>query len=80
MREGIHPRYHVAKVQCACGQTWETGSTKTEIHVDICSACHPFFTGKQKLMDTEGRIERFKRRYAKKEAAAAAKAEEAPKA
>ena len=63
MREGIHPRYEKAKVSCACGNTFETRSTLAEIRVDICSACHPFFTGKQKLVDTAGRVERFRRKY-----------------
>ena len=63
MREDIHPRYDKAVVVCACGHTFETRSAKAEIHVDICSACHPFFTGKQKLVDTAGRVERFRRKY-----------------
>ena len=63
MQEGIHPTYETSMVVCACGNTFETRSTKTELHVDICSACHPFFTGKQKLMDTAGRVERFRRKY-----------------
>ncbi len=63
MREGIHPEYHQAKAICACGNTFETRSTLEEIHVDICSACHPFYTGKQKLVDTAGRVERFRRKY-----------------
>ena len=63
MREKIHPKYYVAKVTCACGNTWYVGSTKKEIRVEICSACHPFYTGKQKLVDTAGRVERFKRKY-----------------
>ena len=63
MRESIHPTYAAAKVHCACGNSWETRSTTTELHLDICSACHPFFTGKQKLMDTQGRIERFRKKY-----------------
>ena len=63
MQEGIHPTYETSAVVCACGNTFETRSTKTELHVDICSACHPFFTGKQKLMDTAGRVERFRRKY-----------------
>lgn len=63
MREGIHPRYEKARVSCACGNTFETRSTVSEIRVDICSACHPFFTGKQKLLDTAGRVERFRRKY-----------------
>jgi large subunit ribosomal protein L31 len=64
MREGIHPEYQAAKAICACGNTFETRSTLTELHVDICSACHPFYTGKQKLIDTAGRVERFRRKYA----------------
>lgn len=66
MKEGIHPKYYAnSKVTCACGNTFETGSTKPEISIDICSNCHPFFTGKQKLVDTEGRVDRFKKKYAK---------------
>jgi large subunit ribosomal protein L31 len=63
MKEGIHPRYDVCSIVCACGNVIETRSTKESIHVDICSACHPFFTGKQKLVDTAGRVERFNRKY-----------------
>ena len=63
MREGIHPKYGSAVVKCACGNTFETGSTKPELRVEICSKCHPFFSGKQKLVDTGGRVERFKKRY-----------------
>ena len=63
MREGIHPEYHQATVTCNCGNTFVTGSTKEDIHVEICSKCHPFFTGKQKLVDTGGRVDRFKKRY-----------------
>ncbi len=63
MREGIHPNYDTAVVKCACGNTFETRSTKSEIRVEICSKCHPFFTGKQKLVDTGGRVDRFKKRY-----------------
>lgn len=66
MKEGIHPKYVECKVHCACGNTFTTRSSKNEIQVEICSACHPFFTGKQKLIDTAGRVERFKRRYALK--------------
>lgn len=66
MKEGIHPKYVECKVHCACGQSWTTRSTKNEIQVEICSACHPFFTGKQKLIDTAGRVERFQKKYAKK--------------
>jgi large subunit ribosomal protein L31 len=63
MKEGIHPAYQKSVVVCACGHTFETRSTRPSIHVEICSACHPFFTGKQKIVDTAGRVERFKRRY-----------------
>ena len=63
MREGIHPELHKVTVQCACGSSFETHSTRDEIRVEICSECHPFFTGKQKLVDSTGRVERFKRRY-----------------
>ncbi|MBM7582423.1 large subunit ribosomal protein L31 [Caldicoprobacter guelmensis] len=63
MKKGIHPEYGEAVVRCACGETFVTGSTKKEIRVEICSKCHPFFTGKQKLVDTGGRVERFKKRY-----------------
>ena len=65
MREGIHPKYVKSQVVCACGNTFETTSMKTEIRVEICSACHPFFTGKQKIVDTEGRVEKFNQRYGK---------------
>ncbi len=65
MREGIHPKYEEAEAQCACGEKFATRSTTPKMHVDICSVCHPFFTGKQKIMDTEGRVEKFKRKYAK---------------
>lgn len=63
MREGIHPKYGEAVVRCACGETFTTGSTKKELRVEICSKCHPFFTGKQKLVDTGGRVDRFKKKY-----------------
>ena len=66
MKKDIHPDYQTAKVTCACGSTFETRSTKPDIHVEICSSCHPFFTGKQKLIDTAGRIEKFKRKYGAK--------------
>ncbi len=67
MREGIHPKYEVCSVRCDCGNTFETSSTLgREIHTEICSACHPFYTGKQKLIDTAGRIERFRKKYAQK--------------
>lgn len=63
MKENIHPKYGVSQVRCVCGETFETGSTRKELKVEICSKCHPFFTGKQKLVDTGGRVDRFKRRY-----------------
>ncbi len=63
MKEGIHPRYEKASIICACGNVIGTRSTVPTIHVEICSACHPFFTGKQKLVDTAGRVERFQRKY-----------------
>ncbi|MGE5474572.1 MAG: 50S ribosomal protein L31 [Ignavibacteriales bacterium] len=63
MKEGIHPKYEKTVVKCACGETFETGSTKSGLRVDICSKCHPFFTGKQKLIDTGGRVERFKKKF-----------------
>ena len=69
MKDGIHPEYQDTQIQCACGNTIEAGSTKTDIRVEICSKCHPFFTGKQKLIDTAGRIERFRRKYKKFEEA-----------
>ena len=65
MKEGIHPTYYAdATVTCVCGNTFKTGATQKELRVDICSNCHPYFTGKQKLVDVEGRVERFKKRYA----------------
>ncbi len=67
MKEKIHPKYHNVVVTCACGNRFETRSTKAEIRLEICSACHPFFTGKQKLVDTAGRIERFQKKYAKQQ-------------
>lgn len=63
VKEGIHPKYEQTTIKCACGEVISTGSTKKDLHVDICSKCHPFFTGKQKLIDTGGRIDRFKKRY-----------------
>ena len=65
MKNDIHPEYHKIKASCACGNDFELGSVENEINVEICSACHPFFTGKQKLIDTAGRIEKYKQRYAK---------------
>ncbi|MFY9505966.1 MAG: 50S ribosomal protein L31 [Caldicoprobacterales bacterium] len=63
MKANIHPEYTQAEVRCACGETFTTGSTKKEIRVEICSKCHPFYTGKQKLVDTGGRVERFLKKY-----------------
>jgi large subunit ribosomal protein L31 len=82
MKAAIHPSYNEIRVHCACGNTFHTRSThRGDISVEICSACHPFFTGKQKLMDTAGRVERFRRKYAKSDAAKAeaAKTEAAKK-
>lgn len=64
MREGVHPEYHEETViKCACGAVFETGSTKKDLHVEICSQCHPFFTGKQKFVDTGGRVEKFRKKF-----------------
>jgi large subunit ribosomal protein L31 len=63
VKDGIHPKYYEVEARCACGATWKTRSTKPELHLEICSQCHPFFTGRQKLVDTEGRVERFTRKY-----------------
>ena len=63
MKPGIHPEYHEVTVHCACGETWQTRSTRKDLRLEICSRCHPFFTGKQKLIDTAGRVEKFNRRY-----------------
>ena len=63
MKEGIHPNYKPATITCACGAVWETGSTKQDIHAEVCSKCHPFYTGRQKLVDTGGRVDRFKKRF-----------------
>ena len=63
MKEGIHPEYEAARITCSCGHVLETRSTTPEIHVEVCSACHPFYTGKQKVMDTGGRIDRFQKRF-----------------
>jgi large subunit ribosomal protein L31 len=67
MKSDIHPQYYEVDVHCACGESWKTRSTKKDLRVEICSKCHPFFTGKQKLVDSAGRIDRFQQRYAKKE-------------
>jgi len=66
MKKGIHPEYQECTVICACGNTFKTRSTKKEIRVEICSQCHPFFTGKQKIVDTAGRVEKFRKKYAAK--------------
>ena len=76
MKQGIHPDYVVATVHCSCGNTFTTRSTRSELRVEICSNCHPFYTGKQKLVDTGGRVERFQRRYAKQQAEQAAAVKE----
>jgi len=70
MKEGIHPKYEWTTITCACGNIIHTRSTKKNIHVEICSKCHPFFTGKQKLVDSAGRVDRYKRKYGKKKASA----------
>jgi large subunit ribosomal protein L31 len=86
VKPGIHPKYHVVEVRCACGNTFRTRSTKPELHLEICNACHPFFTGRQKLIDTEGRVERFTKRFgtqtaeARKAATKAAKTAKTAKA
>lgn len=63
MKKGIHPKYEVCSVRCACGNTFETRATTTELKVDICYSCHPYYTGKQKLLDTAGRVQKFRERY-----------------
>jgi large subunit ribosomal protein L31 len=73
MKAGIHPEYKTAKVHCACGNTFETRSTVKDIHVEICSVCHPYYTGRQKLLDTAGRVERFRQKWGSAEAKAEAK-------
>jgi large subunit ribosomal protein L31 len=64
MKEGIHPEYKPSTIRCACGSSFETHSTKGSFSVDVCSACHPFYTGKQKLVDAQGRVDKFRRKYA----------------
>ncbi|HEY9776277.1 MAG TPA: 50S ribosomal protein L31 [Planktothrix sp.] len=73
MKEGIHPKYHEVKATCVCGASVDMGSTKQQIRVEICSNCHPFYTGQQKIVDTEGRVDRFVKRYKLGEKAGAAK-------
>jgi large subunit ribosomal protein L31 len=83
MRDGIHPNYPPAAIACACGNSFVTRSTRGDFQVDVCSACHPFYTGTQKLLDTAGRVDRFRKRYQAKPGAAkagAAPAEPAPAA
>jgi large subunit ribosomal protein L31 len=83
VKTGIHPKYYDVDARCACGNTWKTRSTKQELHLEICSNCHPFFTGRQKLIDTEGRVERFTKKFgaqtseSRKKAAAKTKKETA---
>jgi large subunit ribosomal protein L31 len=64
MKDGIHPEYDVVNVTCACGNAFQTRSTRKDLTVDVCGACHPFYTGKQRLVDTQGRVDRFRRKYA----------------
>jgi len=83
VKAGIHPKYENVAVRCACGNTFTTRSTKSELVLDICNACHPFFTGRQKLIDTEGRVDRFTKRFGAQSTAGvkeAAKANKAAKA
>jgi len=75
VKSGTHPEYHDVEVRCACGTTWKTRSTKPELHLEICSSCHPFFTGRQKLIDTEGRVERFTKKFGQVTVAARKQAE-----
>jgi large subunit ribosomal protein L31 len=63
MKEGIHPKYNEVEARCACGAKWKTHSTKAELHLEICSQCHPFYTGRQKILDIEGRVERFTKKF-----------------
>ena len=73
MKQGIHPAYQTAIVHCACGNRFETRSTQKDIHLDICSVCHPYFTGRQKLVDTAGRVERFRQKWGKEDKIKSAK-------
>jgi large subunit ribosomal protein L31 len=67
MKPNIHPQYHEVQVTCSCGNTFKTGSTMNKpLHIEVCSVCHPFYTGKQKILDTAGRVEKFRQRYARK--------------
>ena len=76
MKQGIHPEYKTTTVTCSCGNTFTTGGTSDEIHVELCNNCHPFYTGKQKLVDSGGRVERYKQRFAKTQAKQAEQAEQ----
>ena len=78
VKEGIHPKYYDVEARCACGATWQTRSTKQELHLEICSNCHPFFTGRQKLMDTEGRVQRFTKKFGAQTVASRKKAPAKP--
>jgi large subunit ribosomal protein L31 len=80
VKPGIHPKYQEVEVRCACGNTFKTRSTKPELHLEICNNCHPFFTGRQKLIDTEGRVERFTKRFGAQSAEARKAATKATKA
>jgi large subunit ribosomal protein L31 len=80
MKKDIHPQYEEATVHCSCGNTFTTRSTKKELHVELCSQCHPFYTGKQKLVDSGGRVDRFKKRLEKKSDEPVAPKAKAPKA
>ena len=80
MKADIHPEYVLATVHCSCGNTFQTRSTQPSLNVEVCAQCHPFYTGKQKLMDQGGRVERFQRRYAKTQAAQSGAAGAAPAA
>ncbi len=86
MKPEIHPKYHEVEARCACGAKWKTRSTKSELHLEICSECHPFYTGRQKILDIEGRVERFTKKFgaqtseARKKAAKAAKKPASPSA
>jgi large subunit ribosomal protein L31 len=80
VKQEIHPEYKIATVHCSCGNTFQTRSTKSELRVEICSNCHPFYTGKQKLIDAGGRVERFQRRYAKQQEQSTARAAERERA
>jgi large subunit ribosomal protein L31 len=79
VKPGIHPKYYEVEARCACGNTFKTRSTKPELHLEICNQCHPFFTGRQKLIDTEGRVERFTKRFGAQTAEIRKKATKATK-